>query len=167
MTQPTTTAYLLLDVAGQALALAGSTVREVLPLPHLHAPPALGGPLAGLLDLGGDAIPVIDLAALLGLRDPTAPNLYAHLVLAADGRTALLVDKVSDLVQAADADVQPLDGERTFNGCIDARLAVRDRLYDRLDLPRLLTVEESERVTAYADLARQRLDALDVAIVAG
>lgn len=162
-----TTAYLLIDVAGEAFSLAQSAVREVLPLPHLHVPPATGGPLAGLLDLGGAAIPVIDLAALLRLRAPTMTDPYAHLVLDAEGTTALLVDRVIDLVQIGDADVQPLDGEKPFNGCIDARITVQDRLYDRLDLARLLTVRERERVAAYAEIARQRLDALDSAIVAG
>lgn len=165
MTEPSTTAYLLLDVAGHPLALAQRAVREVLPLPHLHAPPATGGPLAGFLDLGGEAIPVIDLAALLGLREATPPDPYAHLVLTAAGAAALLVDKAADLVRASDGDVQPLDGARSFNGCIDARIVMRGRHYDRIDLPRLLTAEESSRIAAYAAIARHRLDALDAAIV--
>lgn len=167
MSPPSNTAYLLLDVAGHSLALAQAAVREVLPLPHLHAPPATGGPLAGFMDLGGRAIAVLDLARLLRLRAAAVPDPYAHLVLLADGATALLVDKVADLVRAADADVQPIDGERSFNGCMDARIAVGGRHHDRIDLPRLLTAEESARLAAFAEIARQRLDALDAAIVSG
>ncbi|TXM91155.1 chemotaxis protein CheW [Methylobacterium sp. WL116] len=70
MAQPETASlsYLLLDVAGTPCALPRSAAGEVLPLPVLFRPPACGGWLAGFLNLGGEPVPVVDLARLLGLR---------------------------------------------------------------------------------------------------
>ncbi len=115
-------AYLLLDVAGTPCALPRSAVAEILPLPELHNPPAAGGWLSGFLNLGGSPIPVVDLAALLGLRPPVAePGLYAHLVLTRGETLAYLVDRVADLVTVPEAamagrggrDPQRLRGGRT------------------------------------------------------
>ena len=59
-------ATLLLNIAGTTCALPRAEIREILPLPRLHAPPAAGGPLAGFLNLAGEPVPVIDLAVLFG-----------------------------------------------------------------------------------------------------
>lgn len=157
------TAYLLLDVAGTPCALPRDAVREVLPLPHLHAPPASGGPLAGFLNLGGAPVPVLDLAALLGLRAAASPDPYRHLVLAADGRLALIVDRVLDLVQAGTDAVRPVADALSLNGCVAAELALGDSLVHALAIERILTVEERDRLAALARRAAERLAALEAA----
>lgn len=162
-TRPATTAYLLLDVAGTTCALPRAAVREILPLPHLHAPPASGGPLAGFLNLSGTPVPVLDLARLLALREAPEPEPYRHLVLATDGATALLVDRVADLVTVPDHAVRPVEDAVTLNGCVEAELALGDRLVHALALPRLLTTEERARLDALTAKAAARLAALEPA----
>lgn len=157
---PEITAYLLLDVAGTPCALPRDAVAEVLPLPRLHQPPAGGGPLAGFLDLGGVPVPVVDLARLLGLRDagtPSGDDPYRHLVLAADRKTAFLVDRADDLVRVADSAIRPVSESRTLNGCVVGEIAGAQRLVHVLDLGRLLTEEERARL---ADLTRMRAERL-------
>jgi purine-binding chemotaxis protein CheW len=154
-------AYLLLDVAGTPCALPRAAVAEVLPLPDLHNPPAAGGWLIGFLNLGGAPIPVIDLAALLGLRPAvSAAGLYAHLVLTRAAPHAYLVDRAADLVTVSEAAIRPVEAEGTLNGCVAAELVLGDRLIHALSPERLLTAQEQARVAALSQAAAERLAAL-------
>lgn len=163
---PETDAFLRLDVAGTACALARPSVSEILPLPNLHAPPAGGGLLAGFLNLGGSPVPVIDLARLLGLRATTASDTddpYRHILLDAEGATGFLVDRVEDLFVVEASAIRPVSPERTLNGCVVSEIAEGDALIHVLSLPHLLTAEERVRLSALADAAAGRLAALPVA----
>lgn len=154
-------AYLLLDVAGTLCALPREAVREIVPLPHLHMPPAAGGPLAGLLNFGGEPVPVVALAALLGLRGHAAgADPYSHVVLAPDAAPALLVDRALDLVEVEPGALRPAPEARSLNGCVAAEFEHRGRLAHLLAPDRVLTVEERLRLDALALRARDRLSAL-------
>ncbi|MCJ2079935.1 chemotaxis protein CheW [Methylobacterium sp. J-090] len=155
-----TTAFLLLDVAGVPCALARASVREVLPLPDLHAPPAAGGPLAGFLNLGGVPVPVVDLARLLGVparAEDEADDPYRHLVLDMDAAMAFLVDRADDLVVVLDSAIRPVDESRTLNGCVAAEIAHGGRMIHVLELARLLSAEEHQRLDALTRAAAGRL----------
>lgn len=155
------TAYLMLDVAGTACALPREAVAEVLPLPELQAAPASGGWLAGFVNLGGRAVPVLDLAPILGLRElGSSAGLYAHLVLAQDRSLAWLVDRVADLALVSASAQRPADPAASLNGCVAAELALSDRLIPALDPKRLLTEAERMRVEGLTRAAATRLSAL-------
>lgn len=160
MALPSTLTYLTLDVAGTICALPRADIREILPLPHLHAPPTALGMLAGFLNLGGAPVPVVDLARLFGLRGEAEPDPYRHLLLTADGTLALMVDRVLDLVAVGPEAVRSLEQARTLNGCVAAEIASGDRLIHALDLARILSAEERARIDALARQARTRLAAL-------
>ncbi|GJE14630.1 MULTISPECIES: chemotaxis protein CheW [Methylobacterium] len=154
-------AYLLLDVAGTPCALPRASVAEVLPLPALHNPPAAGGWLIGFLNLGGTPVPVVDLAALLGLRPAgAAPGLYAHLVLTRGEALAYLVDRAADLVMVPGAAIRAAEEAGSLNGCVAAELVLGDRLVHALAPDRLLTLQEAARVEALTRAAAERLAAL-------
>lgn len=166
MAQPETASlsYLLLDVAGTPCALPRAAVGEVLPLPDLFRPPACGGWLAGFLNLGGEPVPVIDLARLLGLRDGAQePGPYAHLLLAPDGSGAWLVDRVTDLVTVEADAIRPVAAAGSLNGCVAAEIRRGDRLIHALDPARILSAEERSRVGDLTRAARARLAALPAA----
>ena len=153
--------WLLLDVAGVPFALPCAAVREILPLPRLHAAPTGGGALAGLLNLGGVPVPVIDLARLLGLREgePDADP-YRHVVHLDEDAVALLVDRASDLAHLAPEAVRPVASGRSFNGCVAGEIALGDRLVHALVPERILSADERARVGAFARSAARRLGAL-------
>jgi purine-binding chemotaxis protein CheW len=153
--------FLLIDVAGTTCALPRTAVAEILPLPHLHPPPAAGGWLTGFLNLGGLPVPVIDLASLLGLRPPAEAGLHAHLILArSDDPVAYLVDRAADLVSVPADAVRPVAEAGSLNGCVAAEIVLGDRLVSALEPGRLLTAQERARVSALARAAAERLAAL-------
>ncbi|GJE16381.1 hypothetical protein AIGOOFII_1086 [Methylobacterium marchantiae] len=138
-------------------------MSEVLPLPRLHQRPTAGGFLAGFLNLGGTALPVIDLARLLGLTS-TAPDPHAvnrHLVLDARRSTAFLVDRAEDLVVVPDSDIRPVERDSTLNGCVEAEFERERSIVHVLSPSRLLSEEERARLAALTRTASERLAALD------
>ncbi|GJD36742.1 chemotaxis protein CheW [Methylobacterium aerolatum] len=154
-------AYLLLDIAGTECALPRSAAAEVLPLPALSRPPADGGWLLGFANLGGRALPVLDLARFLGLREgEAAAGLYAHLVLAGDRSLAWLVDRVVDLVSVPEEAHRAAEREASLNGCVAGAVALGDRLVPVLDPARLLTAAEAARIAAQTRAAEARLAAV-------
>lgn len=155
------TSYLLLDVAGTPCALPRASVAEILPLPALLRAPAAAGWIAGLINLGGSAVPVIDLACLLGLRDEASPpEVYAHVLLTDARDLAYLVDRVTDLVTVPEAAIRPAAEAESLNGCVAAELALGAHLVHVLAPDRLLTVRERERVAAMARAEALRFAAL-------
>lgn len=155
------TAYLLLDVAGTPCALPRASAVEILPLPEMHRPAAAGGWILGLINLGGAPVPVIDLAALLGLRgEASEPDLYAHILLAPDHDVAYLVDRVTDLVTVPEGAIRSADQAESLNGCVAAELAIGAGLVHALAPDRLLTARERARVAAMAQAEALRFAAL-------
>ena len=151
-------ATLLLNIAGTTCALPRAEIREILPLPRLHAPPAAGGPLAGFLNLAGEPVPVIDLAVLFDLRPAAADDdPYRHLLLARQGGLALLVDRALDLVSIADGDIRPIASSRSLNGCVVGEFPRGDGLVHLLSLDRIPTLEERVRLDALTRQAKVRL----------
>jgi len=139
----------VIAVGGVACALPQAAVRALLPLPHLDAPPGLPAPLAGFLNLGGTAVPVVDLARLLGLP-PGEPHPYRHLVLL-HGNRALLVDRAADVLPPGQP-IRPVEPGRSLNGLNTGVLEVGDDAVHLLDPTRLLLAEEAATLD---DLARQ------------
>lgn len=153
---------LVLFAAGGAVcALPREAVRALLPLPRLDAPPGLPEPLAGFLNLGGVAVPVVELARLLGTA-PGTPHPYRHLILLDERavRTgeplALLVDRVLDVVPPGAA-LRAVAEEGSPNGLVLGSLEVSELTASLLDPGRLLLAEEAAVLGALAAQARARL----------
>jgi len=152
----------VLFVAGDlACALPQGAVRALLPLPRLDAPPGLPPPLAGFLNLGGQAVPVVDLARLLGAA-PGESHPYRHLVLlggavrGVEGGLALLVDRVVDVLPGG-APLRPVEAGRSLNGMIAGAVEVEGVTAYLLDPGRLLLAEEEAVLGSLAGQARARL----------
>lgn len=97
-----------LQLAGRDMALHAEEVREVL-LPAALTPlPQLGGDAEGTLNLRGQVLLVFDLRRLLGVE--ARPWTRRTRIVLAQGPSSLLgliVDGVSDVVEASTADVSP------------------------------------------------------------
>lgn len=154
--------YLIFHAGGR-MAIAIGRVAEVLPFVELTAPPAAGSAIAGTVNFSGSAVTVLKTATLLGLDEP-APTIHAHLIRlrGVDPPLALLSERSTEILDAADVTVAPASGSATFNGCIGAEIVSADRsVAYLLDIDRLLTEEERLRLADFGRRAQERLDALE------
>jgi len=107
--QGTTLEIIAFHLAEQQFCIKTTSIREIrgwaaaTPLPH--APPHI----LGVMNLRGSVIPIIDLAAKLGVRS-TTDTTRAAIVVAEVGRTVvgLVVDQVSDILSIGGNQVQPV-----------------------------------------------------------
>jgi purine-binding chemotaxis protein CheW len=123
------------------------SVREIrgwtpaTPMPH--APPYV----MGVINLRGAVLPIVDLAARLGMKEaePTA----RHVIIVAQVRNrvvGLLVEAVSDILTITDENIQPVpevssDLERQYARGI---LAIDKRMICMIELDALFAEKESE-----------------------
>lgn len=137
---------LTFKLAQQEYALDIMSVREIrgwtktTPMPHA---PAF---MRGVINLRGTVLPVMDLAARLGLPpiETTERNVII-VVKCKDGMTGLLVDAVSDIIALSDEDMQPppeLGNELGVN-TIRSLSLIDERMIRVLELENIIAKTES------------------------
>jgi purine-binding chemotaxis protein CheW len=157
---------LVFHLADQLAALPLANVERVTPLAELSRPPGLPSSLEGILNLPGRAVPVWRLDRLLGLPEQR-PGLYSMLILVKDvsnGRSAMLVDRVSEILSVSEAMLLPVGKGETFNGCAEATVAARGRMIHLLSPERILMREESEALAEFQATAQCRIREWEPAI---
>src|ERR1700736_3896381 len=78
--RPGQRALLVFHLGGSGYALPLHEIQEIVPMAWLSRPPGSPSVVAGLLNLGGKAVPVIRLDRLFELPD-LVPTLYTPLVI--------------------------------------------------------------------------------------
>lgn len=155
--------FVLFRSAGQTWAISAKGVAEILPTAPLERPAGSPSALAGFMNVGGQPVAVVRLAALFGDREPAEDDLYHHVVrLAGSLPMGLLVERVTDVDAAAEG-IAPLDERQSVNGALVGNLVMGERLTPLLDWGRLLLEEERQRVAELAAAAQARLAELDKA----
>jgi purine-binding chemotaxis protein CheW len=138
-------------------------VREILPTAELSSPPGMPELLAGFLNLGGLAVPVLRLGRLFQMPAREV-GLYEHLILLRANRPlALLVDRVDEVLTCSEDAMRPVGDTNSFNSCARSQLTHKDRTIHVLALDRLLLKEEEARLTVLRDQEQERLRALAAA----
>lgn len=148
MTEQDSTSKELLTfkLGNQEYALDIMSVREIrgwtktTPMPH--APSFM----RGVINLRGTVLPVMDLAARLGLPpiETTERNVII-VVNCNDVMTGLLVDAVSDIIALTDEDMQPPPdvGSDTTPNTIRALSLIEERMIRVLELANIVSKLES------------------------
>jgi purine-binding chemotaxis protein CheW len=130
-------------IAGQDFCIDIMAVREIrgwttaTPLPH--APPVS----RGVVNLRGAILPIVDLAALLGLPATATTKQNVIIVVEASSQTVgLLVDGVSDILTVTPEMVQPAPSIATGGGAanIGGLIEIEGRLLTLLNLGSLMAV---------------------------
>lgn len=148
--------HLFFRVSGEAFALPTPDVRELVLPPRLWRPPTCPAALAGILDLRGEAIPVLRLDRLLGLA-PAAGGPFAPIVVLRrrGGDWAVAADAVLDVAPGLSS--SPVDGA-AFHGCVAARLTWAAGEAHLLAPERLLQRREEAVLEEFRSLAAHRMD---------
>lgn len=124
----------------QSFGLDIMAIREIRAWSPTTRLPHVPHYVAGVVNLRGTVLPVIDLAARLGW-EPTSPT-DRHVIIVAqiDGQLrGLIVDAVSDIVTAQEEDIQPppATSSDAVVPYLEGLVALEDRMVMVLDLPGL------------------------------
>ncbi len=132
------------EVEGQVFGVDIMAIREIrawtpaTPLPHVPSY------VAGVVNLRGTALPVIDLAARLGWRATQATARHVIIVTQVEGQfRGLIVDAVSDIVAIAADQLQPppaTTGDAVVP-FLEGLAAIDERMVMVLDLPSLTAAD--------------------------
>jgi purine-binding chemotaxis protein CheW len=155
-----TARYVLVRCAGEAAALPAAAVAEILPVARLSRPAGAPKVLAGFMNLGGAALPVVNLAAVFGAVEADPQDIYRHVVrLRPDvgGGLGLLVERVLDAAAVAQ-EVAALEPDQSVGGVLAANLRFGDDLVPLIDLAAVLLAEEALRLEELSAAAQARLD---------
>jgi len=148
---------LVFDLAGRTCALPSTAVAELVFVPELARPPGMPSFLAGFMTIDGMAVPVVDLARLLGLGAASS-DLYAPVILLRGGDPlALLVDHVHQVRQVPHSDILPVAEDTLFGGCLEAEIKAADGTVHLLSPARLLLAQESRRLSEFRLREQERL----------
>ncbi|MBP0443419.1 chemotaxis protein CheW [Roseomonas sp. SSH11] len=158
--EPAAGPVVLFALGSLACALPREAVRALLPLPRLDTPPGLPAPMAGFLNLGGTAVPVVELARLLGVP-PGEPHPYRHLILlerpdGLAGPVALLVDRVADVAPAG-LPLRPAEEGLSIGDVVAGAVEAGGRVAHLLDPIRLFLAQEATILDSLSRQAQERL----------
>jgi purine-binding chemotaxis protein CheW len=152
------TQYLTFEVADEEYAIEITRVREILVYSSLTSVPRAPEFIAGVMNLRGSVVPVVDLRKKLGLppTEITGTTCVVIVDIQSENQTShvgLLADDVRQVMSLASDDVEPAPA---FGTKIDlAFLRGMGDLGDRfaliLDIDRLLTALELNAATSAAE----------------
>jgi len=151
---------LIFRVSHCRCCLPTSQVQEVTPMALLSQPPGLPPVLAGILNLGGQGVPVVRLDHLFGL--PTSPVDLgtALVVLRGAPSLALMVDEVVNVREIPlDSDMALASGT-TLNDCATGAWDDGYGLVHILSASHLLIEEEHARLEELQEQIQERITAL-------
>jgi purine-binding chemotaxis protein CheW len=104
--------YLTFQLGGESFAIDILDIREIIELSNLTGVPLMPAFLRGVINLRGAVVPVVDLSIRFGRKQTliTAQTCVVILEIVHEEEKQLigmLVDAVSEVVEIADADIEP------------------------------------------------------------
>lgn len=147
-----------------ACAVELDAVQEITLMARLSNPGVLPSVLAGFLNLGLRAIPVIRLHRLLGVPEPT-PGLYAQILIFRETHglsVGWIVDRVTQIIATPRADIMPVPENQCFKDCAAGTFNLNDANVTILAPDRVLLEKERQSICEFAEIEQARLRELDV-----
>ena len=155
---------LVFEIAGDAFAVPLDAVGEILPLPLLSRPPGIPSLLEGFLNLGGQAIPVLNALRLFHLES-RPPGPHAHLIVLkkmTGTPLAILADRTAGTEEVSVESVMPVGRNHSFNDCLEGDARVGKQNVHILSVEKLLLEEERRRIAELQAMEQERLRQLEV-----
>jgi purine-binding chemotaxis protein CheW len=134
----------LISLAGELFAIDLRNVREVFEVDTITPVPAMPQALAGVANLRGTVVPIVDLRAMLGL--PQTGSLPFAVVIRHGGQqVGLLVDRVPEIrtVQRDEILPAPSGGANRLKPFVSAVVRVEERIGGVVEVPTLLAYVET------------------------
>jgi purine-binding chemotaxis protein CheW len=128
------------ELAGQIFALDIMAIREIRAWTPVTPLPRVPDYVAGVVNLRGTVLPVLDLSARLGWPATEATPRHAIIVCQVNGQAqGLIVDSVSDIVALASDSLQPppTTGNDSVVPFLEGLAAIEDKMVMVLDLQAL------------------------------
>jgi purine-binding chemotaxis protein CheW len=150
---------LVFHLADRLAALPLENVERIVLMAQLARLPESPSPVEGFLNLAGRSVPVLRLDRLLQLPEQS-PGLYSMLIVLEgilDGRIAILVDRVSEVLTVPASALLPIGEEHSFNGCVEAVVSLRGQMIHVLSPTRILLENERETLSEFQAMTQQRL----------
>jgi purine-binding chemotaxis protein CheW len=115
-------------------------IKKILPLPLLETLPGSPNYLAGLMNLAGSCVPVMDLRMRLGFKRDQDYSLNTPLLLCESNneQAALIVDDVTGIIEADNFDVQEKPIFSQSMAMVIGAIMIRDKIALLLDIDSLL-----------------------------
>ncbi len=140
-------------------ALTLDQLQEIIHLPRLTNPPVESQFIAGFLELTGEQIPVIRLAALLSLSQ-TPDSLYTPILILKGISMALLVDEVGELLDVTPGSFRRMPREHVLNDFVEAEFSHQESAIYLVDPHKVLLQEEKLRLRELQAARSRRLTRL-------
>jgi purine-binding chemotaxis protein CheW len=158
--------YLTFMLAGESFAIGILAIKEIIEYHGLTEVPMMPPCVRGVINLRGAVVPVIDLQARLGRR-PSEVNKRTCIVIVEVAGEAqrqvvgVVVDAVNEVLDIPPTDIEPAPsfGARIRSDFIAGMGKVRGKFVILLDVNRVLTLEDLDRLAAGATPAATRADA--------
>ncbi len=150
---------LIFELARQTAAIPIESAHRIVHMTRLDRPPGLPAVLEGVLNLAGTAVPVLRLERVLGLRAED-PGLFSMLIVmkgVSTGMTALLVDRVHEVLSVPEGSKVDASRENSFNAFAEALVIAGGRTIHLLSPQRILREEERRILSDFQALAQRRL----------
>jgi purine-binding chemotaxis protein CheW len=140
------TEYVTFTTAGQLFGLPIEHVQDVFTLANITRIPLAGPEIAGVLNLRGRIVTVIDLANRLQLDVPSNAN--AHTVIGIERGSesfGILVDRVGEVLSLADGDREPapINLDRVLAAMATGVFRLDEKILVALDADRTLDFASS------------------------
>lgn len=133
--------HLAFDVGGQSYAIAIASVREIRGWTEPSSMPDAEAYIMGVINLRGEVLPLMNLAAKLGLETPEINERSVIIVVEIGKQTVgLLVDSVSNIIAPSpDKIKEPPEAARNGeNSYVSALTLVEEEIVRILDLSPML-----------------------------
>ena len=134
----------LISLGGESFAIDLRHVREVFEVDNLTAVPGMPSALAGVSNLRGVVIPVVDLRSLLGMSTGGTKLAYAVVLKHGPHQVGVLVEQVPEIrtVHQEDFLPAPSQGVQGATPFVNAILKMDDRIGGVVEVPTLLSYVE-------------------------
>jgi len=154
---------LLFQVAEIWMGFPVQCVREVFHKASLILSPKTPSFLEGFLNLGGTAIPVLNLARLFDLPEKQ-DHLYTPFIITQTGSSIMgfQVEAVSGIVAICRQHLLSVGEQKAFNDCVEYLAELDEKRIHLLSMDKILIEQETRAVAQFRQMAQERVSRISM-----